>query len=70
MKKIQFDIINGIYEVEKFDDDVELIDNCSMAYFELDDESRGAGIQGAEVDEYLYFLIASEYGIKNLIMLA
>jgi len=66
MRKIQFDLINGVYEVKEFDAFIDIIDNFSMAYLELDDESKGEVVYGAEVDEDLYFLISNEYGIKNL----
>jgi len=63
MKKIQFDTINGVYEVESFDDDSTWVDRLSL------DDLKNAedGVYASAVDDDFFEKIKCEYGITEII---
>ena len=63
MKKIEFDTVNGAYEVSDFDQETNVVDGKYVfEYFKDDFE----GTRGAEVDMVTFRKIDSEYGIEKL----
>ena len=61
MKKIEFDTVNGVYEVDDFDVGTDVIDaKYIFDYLKEDFE----GTRGAEVDQPTFDKIKEEYGIK------
>jgi len=70
MKKIQFDTVNGVYEVADFDDDSDFCGCFSdhhaspefLTWFKEDYE----GTRSMEVGDDLFAMIAKDYGIKTL----
>ena len=66
MKKIQFDVAFGVYEVESFDADTKIIDELDV-FNALDGSHwQGEGTLGAEVNVETFNKIKDEYGIRNL----
>lgn len=72
MKKIEYDTINGIYEVLDFDDNTDVngpfSDHFANDKFFMrgwfDDDFEGT--RGMEVGDKLFESIDKEYGIKKL----
>lgn len=70
MKKIQFDTINGVYEVADFDDDVDMCGAFSdhhaspefLTWFREDFE----GTRAMEIGDKVFAFVKKEYGIKEL----
>lgn len=61
MKKIEFDTVNGVYEVADFDSGTDVVDaKYIFEYLKEDFE----GTRGAEVDQATFDKIKEEYGIK------
>jgi hypothetical protein len=72
MKKIEYDLQNGIYEVNDFDDDTDISGPFSDHFVNDNNFLRGyfgedfEGTRGMEVGDKLFDFIDKEYGIKKL----
>lgn len=69
MKKIEFDTVNGVFEVADFQPETERVDNGTL--FEMKDvfdrlREDFQGTRGAIVDIKTFRTIDTEYGIKKL----
>ena len=62
LRKIQFDIVNGVWEVAEFDAETNVVTG-----FDITDLRKDfIGVQGAEIDQSSFDQISAEYGIKEL----
>lgn len=69
MKKIEFDTVNGVFEVTDFQEETERVDDG--LHFEIKDifdilREQFEGTRGAIVDIKTFRTIDAEYGIKKL----
>lgn len=63
MRKIEFDTVNGVFEVESFDEDTDIVD-CGDVFFAM--KSEFVGTRGSVVDIKTFRTIDEGYGIKKL----
>jgi hypothetical protein len=70
MKKIEFDTINGVAEVEDFGEETDFLgsfsDHSASPEFLTYLREPFDGVRGLEVGDAVYALIAKEYGIKTI----
>ena len=60
MKKIEWDLNNGIIEVEEFSEGTHI-----MSYFDIEDlKINFRGTRGAEVSDEVFLEIKEKYGIQ------
>jgi len=69
MKKIEFDTVTGVHEVEDFAEETDRVDSGTR--FEMVDifgylREDFEGTRGAEVDIKTFRMIDAEYGVKKL----
>ena len=62
MKKIQFDTINGVVEVQSFDDGITVV--SQKIVMECLKTCEDGEVCGCEVDDATFQKIAEEYGVK------
>ena len=62
MKKIQFDTISGVVEVQDFDEGVTMVKQSIV--FECLKTCEDGEVCGCEVDDATFAKIAEEYGVK------
>ena len=60
MKKIEWDTVNGIYEVDEFDSETDIVESS-----DIDFSDDFEGTRGAIVSATLYREIHKEYGISG-----
>jgi len=65
MRKIEWDVVNGVYVVESFGDDTKIVKG-ELALDYLKDDSEGTW--GAEVDSATYRTIKKEYGFNPAVV--
>ena len=70
MKKIQFDTVNGVYEVGSFDDGIDFLgcfsDHMASPEFFTFFKEPFDGTRGMEIGDKVFALIDAEYRIKKL----
>ena len=68
MKRIEFDTVNGIFEVEDFQSETERIDDGLFEIKDVFDRfcENFPGTRGAIVDIKTFRTIDAEYGVKKL----
>jgi hypothetical protein len=69
MRKIEFDTINGIWEVEEFNDGTTVEGVFHMitdAVFYLDRMTRAKRVCGMKITTRLFDYLDEKYGIKKL----
>lgn len=71
MRKIQFDTVCGVREVEEFDDDIDFLgcfsDHNASPEFLTYFREPFDGVRGMEIGDKVFDLLDAEYGVHSIL---